>query len=123
MTRILALDLGKRRTGVAYFDDAVGIPLPLATLVAAGDEELTRQIIALARERKVDRLLVGLPLLPSGAEGSQATWTRTIVRILTDCGYAVSLLDERYSTPRGKAADPDALAALNLLQTAIQRGI
>jgi len=123
MVRILSLDLGMKRTGVAFFDEQTNIPLPLTTLVHADDHDLVQQIIALARVRSVDRLLVGLPLLPSGTEGSQAKWVHTIVEQLTTNGFTVSLLDERFSTPIDHKSDPDAFAALNLLQIAIKRGI
>jgi RNase H-fold protein (predicted Holliday junction resolvase) len=65
----------------------------------------------------VDRLIIGLPLLPSGKEGAQAQHVRGIAETLEKSGIAVTLLDERYSSPRTKSADPDAAAALNLLQT------
>jgi putative Holliday junction resolvase len=76
--RILALDVGNRRTGVAFLDDAVGIPLPLDTLMHQSMEELLPQIEQILTSRSVDRVIVGLPRLPSGEEGSQAGVSRSV---------------------------------------------
>ncbi|MDO8468612.1 MAG: Holliday junction resolvase RuvX [Candidatus Peribacter sp.] len=115
MTRILAIDLGTKRTGVAYLDEDIQIPLPLETLHHDSVSSLVEQLALLIAERHIDRLIVGLPLLPSGEEGSQARLVRSVFEQMVSRGWSVTLKDERYTTPRGKSADPDALAALNLL--------
>jgi putative Holliday junction resolvase len=119
MTRILALDIGKRRTGVAFYDEESGVPLPLDTITHTSREELLRNIGELVRTRKIDRIVMGLPLLPSGKEGTEATFVRSIADVLTEEGVEITLLDERYSNTREKGGDRDAFAAWNLLQTAI----
>ena len=123
MVRILALDLGQKRTGVAYFDEATGIPLPLATIAASGDADLLKSVFNLLHERSIDRVIIGLQLLPSGSEGSQALWVKSIADRLEAKGYPVRLIDERYSTPRNAPSDPDASAAVFLLQSAVERGL
>ncbi len=115
MVRLLALDIGTKRTGVAYLDEDVGVPLPLATIHHANVDALLSQLETLIHERKIDRLIVGLPLLPSGLEGAQSDFVHSIAVQLQARGWPVTLKDERYTTPRGKSGDPDAIAALNLL--------
>ncbi|MDD5103334.1 MAG: Holliday junction resolvase RuvX [Candidatus Peribacteraceae bacterium] len=114
MTRILALDIGTKRTGVAFLDEDVQVPLPLETLRHDSVSALLEQLSILIAERHIDRLIVGLPLLPSGEEGSQARLVRSITEQMLLRGWKLTLKDERYTTPRGKSADPDAIAALNL---------
>ncbi|MDD4287748.1 MAG: Holliday junction resolvase RuvX [Candidatus Peribacteraceae bacterium] len=115
MARLLALDIGTKRTGVAFLDEDISIPLPLATLHHENVATLLSQLSTLIAERHIDRLIVGLPLLPSGQEGAQASLVHSIADQMQALGWPVTLKDERYTTPRGKSADPDAIAALNLL--------
>lgn len=115
MARFLALDIGTKRTGVAFLDEDIQIPLPLETLHHNSVSSLLEQLATLIAERHIDQLIVGLPLLPSGEEGAQSTLVRSIAEQMQSRGWHVSFKDERYTTPRGKSADPDAIAALNLL--------
>lgn len=128
--RYLSLDVGTRRTGVAWLDDSVGIPLPLNTLTHASENELVEAVMEIVQVRKIDRVIVGLPLLPSGEEGAQTKISRTIGDAIGVKGVAVQYADERYTTAGGKAHkhtvsqsefDGDAAAAcelLNALKTA-----
>jgi putative Holliday junction resolvase len=124
--RYLAFDIGAARTGVAFLDTAVGIPLPLETIKASLGE-LPARIENIARERDVTGLVLGLPLLPSGKEGSQVTLVRSVAENLETRGFAVHFVDERYTTPRAGSraraypgreppGDPDARAACALLE-------
>lgn len=124
--RFLALDIGTRRTGVAFFDDATGIPLPLDTLRHATAEELVARLRLLMDERKIEKLLIGLPLLPSGDEGSQARLVREVASMIGG-DIPVVFVDERYSTPSSKETkhgvhashfDGDAAAACALFEKA-----
>ncbi|MDD5470106.1 MAG: Holliday junction resolvase RuvX, partial [Candidatus Peribacteraceae bacterium] len=63
MAHILALDIGTKRTGVAYLDESVGIPLPLESIAHRNERELVQAVQTLVTERGVDRLIIGLPLL------------------------------------------------------------
>lgn len=114
--KILALDIGTRRTGVAYFDDATDIVMPLTTLTHMNEEELLTAVDQLARERDVHDLVAGMPYLPSGKSGSQAVWVEKMLGGLRALGYTIETLDERY-TSRPSDKDPDAQAAVTILQT------
>lgn len=126
--KYLALDIGTRRTGVAFLDDAVGIPLPLPTIHHESNQELLASVRSIVRERSIDRLVIGLPLLPSGTEGSQAVHVRGVAAELQELGLPLECIDERYTTHRRGhvrrapplPADTDAAAACSLLELFIR---
>jgi len=113
--RLLALDLGTKRTGVAFLDEEVGVPVALETIVHTSFAELQERVIDLITRKCVDRVIIGLPLLPSGALGEQAELVHAFSRMITERGYPVELRDERYSTPRKPPSDAHSAAALALL--------
>lgn len=121
MPAVLALDVGARRTGVALADERTQVPVALDSIRHANTDELVSAVITLLKERGVDSVVCGLPLLPSGEEGSQCRFVRSVADLLTAKGVPVSLLDERYSTPRGTESDGDAAAACQLLLTFLDR--
>ena len=81
--RILALDLGKKRIGMAISDPlgitAQGLPNLERTTKRADLAELTRQV----EERDVSLILIGNPLHMSGDEGRQSAWVREFADALT----------------------------------------
>ncbi|MGH3075493.1 MAG: Holliday junction resolvase RuvX, partial [Gaiellales bacterium] len=82
MTRLLGIDLGERRIGLAVGDPDSGSSRALATVARA---DVERDIDTLARviaEQRIDALVIGLPLLPGGTEGSQAAATRDWVAVV-----------------------------------------
>lgn len=77
MSRILGLDLGARRIGVAVADSG-GIAMPLTTLRRAGTVADDAAAIArLLSEQGASEIIVGLPLEAAGQEGPQARITRS----------------------------------------------
>ncbi len=97
--RILALDLGKRRIGMAISDPlgitAQGLPNLERTTKRADLAELVRQV----DERGVELILIGNPLHMSGAEGRQSAWVREFADALAArAGRPVRLWDERLTT-------------------------
>ena len=122
MRRFLALDIGLKRTGVSYTDEQTQVPIPLKTLCHASLKELSAQILDLIKERNVTDMVVGLPLLPSGEEGEQASIVRQFTEnIPLPESVNVSMLDERYTTPRIRESDPDSAAACALLGVFMRR--
>jgi putative Holliday junction resolvase len=109
-----------RRTGTAFFDDAAGVVLPLDTLVQESDEGLITAVRALVQQRNVDAVVIGLPLLLSGEEGSQVEAVRRIGDAIEE-DVPVHYVDERYTTPRHGSSDADATAAVQLLTTYMER--
>lgn len=99
MTRLLGLDLGERRIGVAVADSA-GIAMPLTTLrrgatIAADGEALER----IASEQGATEIVVGLPLDMTGGEGGQAAITRAWVdAVRPHLSASLGYRDERLSS-------------------------
>jgi len=121
--RILALDLGMKRTGVAFADSDVGIALPLDTINSPSPNELLSEILLLADERDIDMILIGLPLLLSGKEGFQTGYVRDMGALLEEKGLAVQYLDERFTSQKHGENDGDARAASTLLSLFLERGV
>jgi putative Holliday junction resolvase len=100
VTRLLGVDLGERRIGLAVADRDGGRALALTTLnrkpEPAGDADAIARIVAAER---VDELVVGLPLHASGAAGSQAAATREWAeRVAPLIGLPVTFRDERLTS-------------------------
>jgi len=121
--RILALDLGTRRTGAASAESDRGIPLTLETNQTNSPQNLLGEILLMADERDIDLLLLGLPLLPTGKEGSQVEYVRDMGSLLEEKGMVVEYLDERFTSQKHGENDGDAKAACTLLSIYLERGV
>lgn len=100
MGRVLAVDLGEKRVGIALSDPSRTIARPLATLPRRlGKRAPVQAILALVTEHEVEELVVGLPLALSGDD---TDWTREVrafaARLAERSGLAVHLVDERFSS-------------------------
>ena len=118
--RLIALDIGTRRTGAAFIDEHE-IVFPLDTLHHRSTEDLAAQVYAIAQARKIDHVLVGLPLLLSGNAGTQVAFVQECIERLRATGLTIDTLDERYTTPTNTYTDGDASAACQLLTTFVER--
>ena len=129
--RLLAVDWGERRIGLALSDESQTLAQPLTTLTRrAGKRFPMRQLLTLLEEHAVIGVVVGLPLAPEGTEGEAARQARELARdIARRAARPVELWDERFTTARalqavremggsvrGRKQDLDALAATLLLQ-------
>ncbi len=102
--RLLGIDLGERRIGVAVGDLATRIASPFATLsrskTVAGD---AAAIARLAAEQGATALVVGLPLDMDGGEGAQAVKTREWAEaIASSTGLPLKYRDERLTSVRAE---------------------
>ncbi len=97
--RILAVDFGDRRTGLAVTDFTGTIVTPLPTLRGLTDAGCVAAISELAAERDTQLVVVGLPLTATGEEGPRAQRTLAFVKLL-EAGLPcpVATCDERYTT-------------------------
>ena len=97
--RILAVDLGDKRTGLAVGDQETGTVMPVSVLEVPRGPLLVEAILELIREHEPTGLLVGLPLNMDGSEGDRAKLCRTFGEMLQAAsGVAVSYQDERLSS-------------------------
>lgn len=131
--RILGLDFGSRRIGMAVSDPLGITAQPLPPLLRQGNNRDIEAIGALAREYAVHSVLIGLPLTMSGEEGTQAKQAKTFgEKIAERLGIPVETWDERMTTVqaerhllasgvrRKKRKElRDSLSAVILLQTAL----
>ncbi len=97
--RILALDLGKRRIGLALSDTLRITAQALPTLQRTNIREDLAALAQLIEEHKVGMLLMGYPLHMTGREGRQAEYTREFAERLTArTGVPLRYWDERLTT-------------------------
>ena len=124
--KVLALDYGSARTGVAVSDPTGTLARPLCVVErAAGDAGLA-ELARLVHEEEVERVVVGLPLTLRGTRGEQAAETERFVDTLRGVlDVPVELFDERFTTDLAQrtagAAPEDAVAAAHLLSGWLER--
>jgi len=96
----LAVDVGTVRIGVAVSDPRRTVAVPLDTVRRAKDGSDLRALAAIAVEREVDDVVVGLPVGLSGREGPAAQSVRAFTQTLADAlaPLPVLLFDERLTT-------------------------
>ena len=120
--RVLALDYGSARIGCAV-SDATGT---LATPIPAIEPPDVGRIAAVAVERQIEQIVVGMPVSLSGEEGPQAAVTRAFCEELgREVEVPVETWDERFTTrmaartrrDTGTGAAEDSIAAAHLLET------
>jgi putative Holliday junction resolvase len=99
MARILAVDWGERRIGLAISDPLGVIATGLETLDVQSPAEAARRIAAIAAEREAERVVVGLPLLMSGERGEAAEAALALAAALAEkTGLPVDTYDERLTS-------------------------
>lgn len=104
--RVLGIDFGRRRVGLAVSDPTRTIAVPLETLRRRrGKRPPLVQLEAVAREREVDQLVVGLPLSPDGEETAWCAEVRSVGdRLAQRLGVEVDYVDERFTSARAERA-------------------
>lgn len=127
---ILGVDLGKARTGVAVCDKSELLASPVEVVNEHNRERLLERVAQLAKDRRAEQIVVGLPRNMDGSEGESAQNARAFGAELTEkTGLPVDFSDERGTTitahsflnetnTRGKRrkATVDAVAATIILQ-------
>ena len=97
--RILAVDHGDRRTGLAATDYTGTIVTPLPPVHATSADECARAVADVAGERETELIVVGLPLTTGGEIGPRAKVTQGFVaRLSALVPCPVTTVDERFST-------------------------
>ncbi len=107
MGRVLGIDYGTQRLGLALSDALRIAANPLEVLPADG--AAVKRIAELVREREVDHVVVGLPIGLNGREGDAAARARRLAEaIAAEVDVEVEMSDERFTT---KTAEEALLAA------------
>ena len=133
--RLMAVDLGDRRIGIAISDPTGTIASPAGFVERrAGKRPPLTALLAKATQLEATGFVVGLPLDANGAETPRSAEARRLaLELSTRTGFAARLVDERFTTAaalqaikhmegstRGRKGDVDALAATLLLQHALR---
>jgi putative transcription antitermination factor YqgF len=124
--RVVALDYGAARTGVAVSDATGSLARPLDVVARASTPDGLERLATLVDELDAERVIVGLPLTLRGEVGAQARETTMFVdELRARLDVPVETFDERFTTTLAKrtpsAAPEDALAAAHLLQGWLDR--
>lgn len=99
MPRVLAVDWGERRIGLAVSDPEGIIPTGLPTIEVRNLEGAVGRVARVARDHHVERVVVGLPLLMSGARGEAAEAAEHFAAALAErTGLPVDTYDERLTS-------------------------
>ena len=132
MARVLAVDWGERRVGVAISDELRTLARPLPTLFVDSPRQAVDTLISLVLEHGAETVVVGHPVHMSGEESSSSRKARGLVQALAERlpGVRFVLWDERLSSRqaqeilrdrkeriRGKKGRLDQVAAAVLLQS------
>jgi putative Holliday junction resolvase len=120
--KVLALDYGSARTGVAVSDPTGTIARPLGVVERAGSDDGLRRLAELVRSEGAEQVVVGLPLTLRGRRGEQALETERFVEALRAVvDVPVVTFDERFTTALAagvpSASSEDARAAAHLLSS------
>jgi putative holliday junction resolvase len=120
--KVLALDYGAARTGVAVSDPTGTLARPLRVVRRAASEDGLKELAELVRAQEVDRVVVGLPLTLRGERGEQAEETERFAEALEAAlDVPVDRYDERFTTTlAGPGKDDDARAAAHLLTSYLE---
>ena len=97
--RILAVDYGDARTGLASCDKYESIASPVGTLAERNQDVLVRKISDKAKELGTEHIVVGLPMNMDGSRGERAQKCEEFAKKLSEStGLEVSMWDERVTT-------------------------
>jgi putative Holliday junction resolvase len=109
MARILALDVGEKRIGVAVSDETETLARPLMAIKRASKREDFQRIVQLVEAERAGRVVVGYPRSLGGTEGPQARRVRRYTEALAEAlPVPVEMWDERYTTVEATARLRDA---------------
>jgi putative Holliday junction resolvase len=98
MSRILAIDLGSKRVGLAMTDPLRMIASPYRTLHYRSDKQLITDVMAIVEANAVETVVIGLPLHEDSTESEGSTRSRSFAAKLNRRGVDTVLWDERYTS-------------------------
>ena len=98
MSRILAIDLGSKRIGLAMTDPLAKIASPYKTLHYRSDKHLISEILSIVEANAVETVVIGLPLNEDATESQGSIRSRSFAAKLNRKGLDTVLWDERYTS-------------------------
>jgi putative holliday junction resolvase len=117
--KVVALDYGAARTGVAVSDPTGTVARPLTTILRATTDAGFNELLTVIDSAEAQLIVVGMPLTLRGEHGEQARETEVFVeRLRSACRIPVETYDERFTSVL--ADGDDARAAAHLLTDYLQ---
>lgn len=122
--RLLGLDIGRKRIGLAWYDPAEGMVRGLDTLQRKTRDEDLGRLERIARERGASAFVSGLPRNMDGSEGPQAKFVRDFCsRLERTSGLPVRFQDERLTSVEAESRLKDAGWSLKKLLEEKRKGV
>lgn len=125
--KVVALDYGSARTGVAVSDPTGTLARPIGVIERVGTPSGLERLVELITSEGAERVVVGMPLTLSGRRGEQAVETEAFLDTLRRAvDVPVEGFDERFTTdlaeqdPGSRNLPPDARAAAHLLTSYLE---
>ena len=101
--RVIALDIGEKRVGIAYADTRHRVAVPVAVLPAAEVEGNASSFRRILEDHEPDLLLAGRPVTLAGEPGPQAERVAQVAaKVARACGLDLEFMDERLSSAEAK---------------------
>ena len=120
--RVLGLDLGECRVGVAVSDLLGMTAQPLPTFEVTGAKSLLEQVRALVADYEAQRIVVGMPLNEDGTMGPRAQRVDQLaIQLEQDTGLPVTRVDERYTSREAKRILTDAPSRVRKKKGSVDR--
>jgi len=116
---ILALDLGKKRVGLAISHGVVAQGYATLKLDENNPDKFLNALEEVVLQQGVDKVIIGLPLGRDGKDTKQSLWTKSIAQKIKEIlGVKITFVEESYSTSqaRGEEGDIDQQSARIILE-------
>jgi len=102
--RIIGLDLGEKRVGIAVSDETATISNAVDTIIGLSAKDLIKRISEIALSYGAEEVVIGLPLNMNGSKGPQADKAISFAeKLQRSISCRVSTFDERLTTAQGEA--------------------
>lgn len=97
--RLLALDIGTKRVGVAFCDTSIGIVFAREVIVVKNERDIINNVKEIVAKDRIDKVIVGLPLNFNSTRSHIQSYVENIAaKIKKEVGIDVELFDERFTT-------------------------
>jgi len=124
--RLLGLDVGKSRIGVAFCDTSVGIVFPRNVINVKSEEKAIEEITKIVEQDRIDKIIVGLPLNFNSTRSNIQSYVENFVNLLKKkVKVEIEFFDERFTTKiasmmSSNSKNVDSIAAKIILEDYIK---
>ncbi len=124
--KLLGLDVGKSRIGVAFCDTSVGIVFPRNVINVKSEEKAIEEITKIVEQDRIDKIIVGLPLNFNSTRSNIQSYVENFVNLLKKkVKVEIEFFDERFTTKiasmmSSNSKNVDSIAAKIILEDYIK---